>query len=150
MSRPLPEKALAIAKNVKVLVYSAIVLAITIITFAIWVGLSGGSSSGYKTQTINSMLGQQVIRTKGSSAQLCTGNKWVPIEKNGSQITIPEDTEIVVGAPASCSNSGGGGAPLFAKLILIIAAVLEAVTLALLFVAKGPRIAVKTKRDATA
>ena len=147
MSRLLPGKVLAIVGNVKVLVYSAIVLAVVIVAFAIWVGLAGGSS-GYKTKTINSMFGQQTIRTKGGSAQLCAGKKWVPIEMHGSQISIPGGTTFVVGEPASCSNSGGG-TPLFPLLILIIAAVLEVVTLGLLFVAKGPRIVVKTNREAT-
>ena len=88
MSRLLSEKALAIAGNVKVLVYSAIVLAVVIIAFGIWVGASGGSS-GYKTSTISSMFGQQTIRTKGSSAQMCSDGKWVRIVMHGGQISIP-------------------------------------------------------------
>lgn len=145
MRRLLPEKALAIAGNVKVLVYSAIVLAGVIIAFGIWVGASGGSS-GYKTSTINSMFGQQTIRTKGSSAQMCSDGKWVRIIKHGGQITIPGGTKLSVGG-ASCSNSSGGGAPLIAELILVIAAVLELVTLGLLVVAKKPRIVVKTSKE---
>ena len=145
MRRLLPEKALTIAGNVKVLVYSAIVLAVVIIAFGIWVGTSGGSS-GYKTSTINSMFGQQTIRTKGSSAQMCSDGKWVRIIKHGGQITIPGGTKLSVGG-ASCSNSSGGGAPLIAVLILIIAAVLELVTLGLLVVAKKPRIVVKTSKE---
>ena len=146
--RLLPGRVLAIIGNVKLLIYSAIVLAVVIVAFAIWIGVAGGSS-GYKTKTINSMFGQQTIRTKGSSAQLCTGKKWVPITVNGNEITIPEGTTFVVGQRASCSNSSGG-APLIALLVLIIAAVLEVVTLGLLFVAKGPRFIVKTKQEETA
>ena len=148
MSRLLPRKALAIVGNVKVLVYSAIVLAVVIIAFGIWVGTSGGSS-GYKTSTISSMFGQQTIRTKGSSAQMCSDGKWVRIVMHGSQISIPGGTKLSVGG-ASCSNSSGGGAPLIAELILIIAAVLELVTLGLLVVAKKPRIVVKTSKEAGA
>jgi len=148
VTRLLPEKALAIAGNVKVLVYSAIVLAFVIIAFGIWVGASGGSS-GYKTSTISSMFGQQTIRTKGSSAQMCSDGKWVRIVKHGSQISIPGGTKLSVGG-ASCSNSSGGGAPLIAELILIIAAVLELVTLGLLVVAKKPRIVVKTSKEPSA
>ena len=147
MRRLLPEKALAIAGNVKLLVYSAIVLAVVIIAFGIWVGASGGSS-GYKTSTINSMFGQQIIRTKGSSAQMCSDGKWVRIIMHGSQITIPSGTKLAVGG-ASCSNSSGG-APLIAELILVIAAVLELVTLGLLVVAKKPRIVAKTSKEAGA
>ncbi len=145
MTRLLPGKALAIAGNVKVLVYSAIALAVVIIAFGIWVGASGGSS-GYKTSTINSMFGQQTIRTKGSSAQMCSNGKWVRIIMHGGKITIPGGTKLSVGG-ASCSNSGGGGAPLIAELILIIAGVLELVTLGLLVVAKAPRIVVKTSKE---
>jgi hypothetical protein len=148
MSRLLPEKAFAIAGNVKALVYSAIVLAVVIIAFGIWVGTSGGSS-GYKTSTINSVLGQQTIRTKGSSAQMCSDGKWVRVVKHGTQISIPGGTKLSIGG-ASCSNSSGGGAPLIAELILIIAAVLELVTLGLLVMAKKPRIVVKTSKEAGA
>ena len=148
MSRLLPEKALAIAGNVKVLIYSAIVLAVVIIAFGIWVGTSGGSS-GYKTSTISSMFGQQTIRTKGSSAQMCSDGKWVRIVMHGSQISIPGGTKLSVGG-ASCSNSSGGGVPLIAELILVIAAVLELVTLGLLVVAKKPRIVVKTSKEPSA
>jgi hypothetical protein len=116
-------------RNRKVLIVAALVLAAVIAGCTTWIVTSGGSS-GYKEETISSIFGQQTIRTKGSSAQLCSNGKWVPIKKNGSQITFPGGTRISIGG-ASCSNAGPGTSRV-AVLSLIAAAVLEAVTLGLL------------------
>jgi hypothetical protein len=133
------DKAPAILRNRKVLVCSVIVLAAVMIGCTSWIAMAGGSS-GYKEQTISFLFGQQTIRTKGSAAQICSDGKWVPIKMSGSNITIPGGTRISVGG-APCSNSGAGTPPA-AVLILITAAVLEVVTLGLLF-------ATRPRRDVT-
>jgi hypothetical protein len=133
MIHQLSTRILAIARHRKILSYAAIVLAVIIAGCATWTFVAGGSS-GYQEQTITSIFGQQTIRTKGNSAQLCSNGKWIPIEINGGNIKIPGGTTIAVGG-APCANSGAGK-PLVAVLILIIAAVLEVVTLGFLFLVK--------------